>query len=129
MTSARPPETFRTLWKELLQGDHLEPERGIQVVKLEQLCVQLARVFGRAHGLDRVPCGEDRHFGSLEALNLSLAGFPFREVTVGLVRKVEGRLEMLLDLLDPAQVSVDRVAALRLLRGAAAGEDEYREED
>jgi hypothetical protein len=69
--------------------------------------VQPARVLRRAHSLDRVPCGEDRNLGTPETLNLSLAGFPFREVAVGLVRKVEGRLEMLLDLLDSAQIGVD----------------------
>ena len=91
--------------------------------------MQPARVLRRAHSLDRVPCGEDRNFGTPETLNLSLAGFPFREVAVGLVRKVEGRLEMLLDLLDSAQIGVDRVAALRLLGGPAACQDEHREEN
>ena len=36
---------------------------------------------------------------------------------------------MLLDLLDSAKIGVDRVPALRLGRGPASCQDEYREED
>ena len=67
------------LWQELLERDDLEPQRGVQVIELEQLRVELARVFGRADGLERVPCGEDRHLGPRRRSTCRLPVFPFEK--------------------------------------------------
>src|SRR6266542_2793915 len=123
------PQHLAHARQELLQGDGLESECGIQVVELEQLAVQLACVRRRAQLLQRVACADDRDLGASEPQELLPSGLPLRKVAVGLIGEVERRREARLDPVDAVEVGVDRVPALRLRRGAASGEEECGEED